>query len=146
MLTEWRVGYVSSVHDELSVSSFEWRSSLSLDSGYQRFHEYKAKYWDKDQLAALMLVRHDFDPMAGTFESTVLESLQKKLTPTVHYNKKDGLVKAKSKLQFTQGSLGDAAMIPAHIAPPPNSQEAGPVPDNFFEQFYNSQAMGTTNP
>ena len=143
-LTEWRVGYISSHVEEMTAIQFEWRSSGEEELAHARFKEYKAKYWDKELINALMLVRHDFDPMAGVYTTTVLESMQKKLTPTVHYNKKDGLAKAKAKVGFTQGSLVDVII---NSAPNPSLQQAvQPVSMEFFEQFYNSQAMGTTNP
>lgn len=127
MLTEWRVGYISSHVEEMTAIQFEWRSSGEEELAHARFKEYKAKYWDKELINALMLVRHDFDPMAGTFESTVLESMQKKLTPTVHYNKKDGLVKAKAKLQF--GTYAQPiAVMPVGTT----------ITDELLQQMYNS--------
>lgn len=111
MLTEWRVGYISSHVEEMTAIQFEWRSSGEEELAYARFKEYKTKYWDKELINALMLVKHSFDPMAGTFESTVLESMQKKLTPTVHYNKKDGLVKAKVKLAEHYATLDVAPTL-----------------------------------
>lgn len=143
MLTEWRVGYLSSHVEEPTAVGFEWRSCESLDSGYQRFHEYKAKYWEKDLINALMLVKHEFDCQAGVFNSTVIESMQKKLTPTVHYNKKENVAKAsvKSKImaQLNAASLPIPADVPEGATITWASTQVHPT--DFFEQFYNSQIV-----
>lgn len=94
MLTFWHIGYQSaSAAEGLDARYWEWRREFSEQSAVEKYNHYLSSYWAKDQLLAIMLVKVEFDPALGVCNSTVMYHLQKKIQPTVHYNKKENLAK-----------------------------------------------------
>lgn len=96
MLTFWHIGYQSAAAatEGLDARYWEWRREFSEQSAVEKYNHYLSSYWIKDQLVAIMLVKVEFDPALGVYNSTVMYHLQKKIQPTVHYNKKETVAKA----------------------------------------------------
>lgn len=89
LLRDWRVGYTQSFDTDVSAEVWSWIPHASLAKAETKFDMYQESHYNKQKMAAMMLLLIEWDAETGFSSIITLRHLQYKLTPTIHYNKKD---------------------------------------------------------
>lgn len=128
MFREYRVGYSQNFDAATQLGTdWQWTSCTDIDRAEIFWVQWTESHFNKKSMSAMVILRVEWDLETGLSTCNIMKKQQHKLTPTIHYNKKDGVAPSPKykTVTLSQGQL--VGNLGSYYTDAPNSVPVQPV-------------------
>jgi len=124
MFREYRVGYTQNFDAATQLGTdWQWTSCADIERAEVFWKQWEHSHFSKKAMSAMVILHIEWDLETGLSTCKIEKKAQHKLTPTIHYNKKEGAVTpVKAKLSAGYTTLTAATYPDPPPAEPTNMQ------------------------
>lgn len=120
-----------------SDKDWQWQTYTESSAANTYYENLYSAHFAKKKIAGCVLMKLEFGVDTGAITSAIMQKAMHKLTTTIHYNKKEGMNKAESKIVWqTMNSPAQFGMAVPIEAPDAAPSSASEFPSSLLETAY----------